>query len=103
MSAGKPIIANNIDGARYVIINGETGYLVTPHRPREMADRMLDLLNNRELCYTMGINAKQYSERFSCERMFKEIEFLYSELLTSKFPEKTVSNIKYTGENPKMQ
>jgi glycosyltransferase involved in cell wall biosynthesis len=68
-----------------------------------MADRMLDLLNNDDLCNQLSLNAQQYSERFSCERMFKEIEFLYSELLTSKFPEKTVSNIKYTGENPKMQ
>jgi glycosyltransferase involved in cell wall biosynthesis len=103
MSAGKPIIANDIDGARDVIIQGETGYLVTPHQAREMADRMLDLLNNDDLCNQLSLNAQQYSERFSCERMFKEIEFLYSELLTSKFPEKTVSNIKYTGENPKMQ
>jgi glycosyltransferase involved in cell wall biosynthesis len=94
MSAGKPIIANDIDGARDVIINGETGYLVTPHQPREMADRMLDLLNNNELCYQMGLNAKQSSERFSSERMFKEIEFLYRELLTSKLPEITISNIE---------
>jgi glycosyltransferase involved in cell wall biosynthesis len=94
MSAGKPIIANDIEGARDVIINGETGYLVTPHQPREMADRMLDLLNNNELCYKMGLNAKHSSERFSSERMFKEIEFLYRELLTSKLPEITISNIK---------
>jgi len=103
MVAGKPIIANNIDGARDVIINGETGYLVTPHRPREMADRMLDLLNNNELCHTMGINVKQSSERFSCERMFKEIESLYAELLTNVSSEKTVSNTKYTEENSKVE
>jgi glycosyltransferase involved in cell wall biosynthesis len=102
MSAGKPIVANDIDGARDVIINGETGYLVTPHQPREMADRMLDLLNNNELCYKMGINAKQSSERFSSERMFQEIEFLYRELLTSESPEKTVSKTKHTKENSKI-
>jgi glycosyltransferase involved in cell wall biosynthesis len=103
MSAGKPIVANDIDGARDVIINGETGYLVTPHQPREMADRMLDLLNNNELCYKMGINAKQSSERFSSERMFQEIEFLYRELLTKEFSEKTISNTKYTKQDSKIK
>jgi len=103
MSAGKPIIANDIDGARDVIIHGETGYLVTPHQPREMADRMLDLLNNHELCAAMGINAKHYSERFSCERMFKEIEFLYRELLTNVSSEKIVSNAQYAEENSKVE
>src|SRR5215213_2814541 len=94
MSAGKPIIANNIDGARDVIINGETGYLVTPRQPREMADRILELLNNDDLSYEMGITAKQHSEQFSSERMVREIETLYRALLTREFMEKTVSSTK---------
>jgi glycosyltransferase EpsD len=87
MSAGKPIVANDVDGARDVIINGKTGYLVTPHQPREMADCILDLLNNDELCYEMGITAKQYSERFSSKRMIGEIESLYRELLKNEYSE----------------
>ena len=85
MSAGKPIVANDVDGARDVIINGETGYLVIPHQPREMADRILYLLQNDEICQGMGATAKQYSERFSSERMVGEIESLYRELLTSSY------------------
>jgi glycosyltransferase involved in cell wall biosynthesis len=103
MSAGKPIIANDIDGARDVIIQGETGYLVTARQPREMADRIVELLNNDELCFTMGIKAKQYSERFSSERMFKEIEFVYRELLTNVSSEKIVSKAQYAEENSKLE
>jgi glycosyltransferase involved in cell wall biosynthesis len=88
MSAGKPIVANDVDGARDVIINGKSGYLVKPHEPREMADRILELLNNDELCYEMGIIAKQYSERFSSERMIEEIESLYRELLKNEYRRK---------------
>jgi glycosyltransferase involved in cell wall biosynthesis len=84
MSAGKPIVANDVDGARDVIVNGKTGYLVTPHQPREMADRILELLNNDELCNQMGSTAKQHSERFSSKRMLAEIESLYMELLKNK-------------------
>jgi len=85
MSAGKPIVANDVDGGRDVIIDGETGYLVTPHQPREMADRILYLLQNDEICQGMGATAKQYSERFSVERMVREIESLYRDLLTTSY------------------
>jgi len=80
MSAGKPVVANDVDGARDVVINGETGYLVTPHQPQEMADRILDLLNHDEICHEMGQRARKYSERFSGERMVENIESLYREL-----------------------
>jgi glycosyltransferase involved in cell wall biosynthesis len=30
MSAGKPIVANNVDGANRVLIDGETGLLLIP-------------------------------------------------------------------------
>ena len=81
MIAGKPIVANDVDGARDVIIEGKTGYLVTPHQPQEMADRILTLLNNEELCDQMGVTAKQHAKQFSSERMIKQIISLYIELL----------------------
>jgi hypothetical protein len=50
----------------------------------------------------MSIKAKQYSERFSSERMLKEIEILYRERLKSETTEKTISYTKYTEENSGM-
>jgi len=81
MSAGKPIVANDVDGARDVVINGETGYLVTPHQPEEMAERILRLLNNDKICLEMGFTAQKYSERFSGQQMVENIASLYGELL----------------------
>jgi len=81
MSAGKAIIANDVDGARDVVINGETGYLVTPHQPEEMAERILYLLNNEQICLEMGFTAQKYSERFSGQQMVENIASLYGELL----------------------
>jgi glycosyltransferase involved in cell wall biosynthesis len=81
MAAGKPIVANNVDGARDVITDGKTGYLVTPRQPQEMADRILTLLNNEELCHQMGLTAKQLAQQYSSDGMIKQIESLYLELL----------------------
>jgi glycosyltransferase involved in cell wall biosynthesis len=81
MSAGKPVVANDVDGVGDVVINGETGYLVPPHHPEEMAERILFLLKNDDLCQKMGIDAQRYSDRFSTQQMLEKIESLYKELV----------------------
>ena len=80
MSAGKPIVANNVDGACDVVRDGETGFLVTPHNPSEMADRILALLNDEELCKKMGAIAQERSSYYSKQRMLDHHEALYEEL-----------------------
>ena len=43
--AGKPVISFDIDGAREVIISGETGYLLPSHRP---SDRTVDVITDSQ-------------------------------------------------------
>ena len=86
MSAGKPIVANDIDGASDVVVNGETGFLVDPHQPQAMAERILTLLNDETLCNTMGSVAQQRSDHYSLPKMFGKVESLYKELHSSSQP-----------------
>lgn len=83
MSAGKPIVANNVDGAGDVVIDGETGFLVPPHQPSKMAERILYLLNNESLCIEMGHVAQKRSRYFSVQRMAEQVEHLYKELYSA--------------------
>lgn len=85
MIAGKPIVANDVDGARDVIIDGKTGYLVTPRQPQEMADRILNLLNDENLCDQMDVTAKRHAQRYSSENMIKQVVSLYIELLKDHY------------------
>jgi glycosyltransferase involved in cell wall biosynthesis len=43
-----PIVATNLPGCREVITDGWNGFLVPLHNPRSMADRILELLRDRE-------------------------------------------------------
>lgn len=80
MSAGKPIVANDVDGASDVIIDGETGYLVAPHKPAEMAERILNLLGSDDLCKRMGLAAQRNAESFSSEQMLDRLVSLYQDV-----------------------
>ncbi|UCD98876.1 MAG: glycosyltransferase family 4 protein [Chloroflexota bacterium] len=83
MSAGKPIVANDVDGASDVVKDGETGFLVPPHQPSEMAERILTLLNDEELCEKMGELARQRSSFYSKQRMLENVETLYKDLYST--------------------
>jgi glycosyltransferase involved in cell wall biosynthesis len=48
-----------------------------------MAERILTLLNNDELCTRFGLTAQQNSRIFSSERMLDQIEALYRALLAT--------------------
>lgn len=86
MSAGKPIVANSVDGAGDVLMDGITGYLVTPHEPQQVAERTLELLSNDELRSRMGLAARQYSERFASKYMLEQIGSLYKDLVAAQHP-----------------
>jgi len=86
MSTGKPIVANDIDGASDVVVNGETGFLVAPHQPQIMAERILTLLNDETLCKKMGSVAQERSDHYSLPIMFGKVESLYKELHSAGQP-----------------
>ena len=77
MSAGKPIVANDVDGAGDVVIEGETGFLVPPQRPDKMAARILTLLRDEDLRNRMGALARERSEDYSVQRMNSSVTSLY--------------------------
>lgn len=63
---GKPIIATNVGGLPEVVEDGKSGYLVSPHAPQELADKISILLDNPNLALEMGKYARMLSStRFS--------------------------------------
>ncbi|MCR4333512.1 MAG: glycosyltransferase family 4 protein [Patescibacteria group bacterium] len=45
-ASGKPVIVTNYGGAPELVRDGETGYVVNPLHPQEIADKTLDLLQH---------------------------------------------------------
>uniref|UniRef100_A0A7V0Z7J8 Glycosyltransferase family 1 protein n=1 Tax=candidate division WOR-3 bacterium TaxID=2052148 RepID=A0A7V0Z7J8_UNCW3 len=84
MMAGVPVIGTNTEGIGEVIHDGVTGYLISPGRYNELADRIIFLLKNSEVKIKMGINGKKYAEeKFSLENWIKNIINLYNKILDS--------------------
>jgi glycosyltransferase involved in cell wall biosynthesis len=71
---GLPVVATPIGAIPEIVRDGETGYLVAPRSPRELAARLSDLIGAPELCERVGIRARQWiSARYSWENTGQRI------------------------------
>ena len=82
MAAARPAVVTDVGGAREMIEEGETGYLVKAGDDEAMAARIVRLLREPEGARAIGERARTVvEERFSCEAQLRRTEKLYDELL----------------------
>jgi len=62
MASGKPVVGTSVGGTRDQIKDGLNGYLVEPRNPRELADRVLLLLNDPKKRKVMGRESRKIAE-----------------------------------------
>jgi glycosyltransferase involved in cell wall biosynthesis len=80
--ASKAVIASRVGGVPEIVINDETGVLVSPDNTEELANAILRLINDRELALQMGRNAKErVATLFNLQRYHSEFEAVYSSLV----------------------
>ncbi|MHB1036128.1 MAG: glycosyltransferase family 4 protein [Pirellulales bacterium] len=83
--AGKPVVSYDVDGAREVVLPGETGYLLPPKSVEPMADALVELISNAELRDRLGAEGRRrFTEPFRHERMTAAIRALYERILATR-------------------
>lgn len=83
MAAARPVVATDVGGAREVIVDGETGYIVPVGDDAAMAARLIELLRDPEKARLMGARGQRVIEKkFSCAVLVAHMERLYDQLLT---------------------
>ncbi|WP_437190776.1 glycosyltransferase family 4 protein [Planctomicrobium sp. SH527] len=83
--AGKPAISYDVGGAREVVINGETGYLLARDTIDPLVDSILKLAGDATLRQTMGAKGRDlFANRFRHQTMSEEIEKVYKNVLAKK-------------------
>jgi glycosyltransferase involved in cell wall biosynthesis len=78
MAAGLPVVATNVGGNREIVSDGETGFIVEPGNPNELAVKIKDLLGNEEMRKNFGkAGFKRVKEKFSIDKTVDGIEGLW--------------------------
>jgi glycosyltransferase involved in cell wall biosynthesis len=79
-----PVVATNVTGARSIVVDGKTGYLVSYGDWQVFAWAILDLVEKRDLRMRMGVAGKErVKENFNVDKMISETEALYVKLAST--------------------
>ena len=81
--AGKPVISYDIDGAKEVVIEDQTGILLPPKSTQPLGDAILKLATDADLRTRLGLQGRLLcQERFGHQPMTKQIRRLYQQILS---------------------
>lgn len=70
MAMGKAIITTDTPGCKETVNNGENGYLVELKNIEELTEKIIYLLNNKDVLETMSINSfKLCKDKFDVEKV----------------------------------
>jgi D-inositol-3-phosphate glycosyltransferase len=80
-ACGTPVVAARVGGLRHVVSDGITGFLVEGHDPSDHAERLLQLLTDRDLQDRMGREAARQAPRFTWDATTDSVLAVYHEVL----------------------
>jgi glycosyltransferase involved in cell wall biosynthesis len=82
--AGKPVVSFDVDGAREVVLHGETGYLVPPKSVDGLVEALCALIEDPARAVAMAARGRELCrERFRWQTMVEQLDRLYRELLAA--------------------
>ena len=85
MAARLPVVATRVGGNPEAIVDGMTGWLVSPHNPEELGHKVLDLLDDPQKARRWGQRGeKRIIENFLVEKMFEGNLKLYNSACLKK-------------------
>lgn len=79
-ASGVPVVATSVGGLRLIVGDGESGFLVSGHDPRDHAEPVLRILRSPELALRMSRAAVLRAERFPWDRTVDRLVALYGEI-----------------------
>jgi glycosyltransferase involved in cell wall biosynthesis len=83
-AAGKPIVASDIGGLSEVVVDGETGLLVPPAQPRQLAAAIERLVAEPALREQLASAAASHAAEFSPAKVVPQFEQAYEVALESR-------------------
>ncbi len=80
--AARPVVSYDVDGAREVVITGQTGFLLPPKTIEPLADALIELAADEGLRRRLGDEGRRrFTDQFRHEEMTRQLREIYQRLL----------------------
>jgi len=81
MATGKPIVATNVGGISEILTDEREGYLVEYGNVKQMAEKIIKLLSEKNLRKSMGDSGREHAKKFTWQTIAKQTVDYYKEIL----------------------
>jgi glycosyltransferase involved in cell wall biosynthesis len=82
MACGTPVIGADVGGIKYSVADCQTGFLVPPHQPEALAEKIIHLLSDEKLYRMMQKNAiKRVNRFFTWSKVADGVHHLYIKVM----------------------
>jgi glycosyltransferase involved in cell wall biosynthesis len=79
---GVPTIATDVGGVPDVVKDGQTGWLVPPRRPRQLAEKIIGILNDLESAKASALRGRELAKRlFDVRITARQVRDIYQMVL----------------------
>ena len=103
MACARPVIGSAVGGIKFSVVDEVTGYLVPPHDPEALAQRLERLHDNPALAEALGrAGARRVRERFTWERVGNALVEVYAEAgaRLARSPTRSLRLVRDAGRPP---
>jgi glycosyltransferase involved in cell wall biosynthesis len=93
MASGTPVIASDVGGLQFTVVNEQTGLLVPPQDVEAFSQAIDRILSNPEWRETLGkAGQKRVNGKFSWDGVASELDNLYTQLLMQSIKEPALAS-----------
>ena len=90
MACGTPVVGSAVGGIQYSVVDGVTGYLVPPHDPVSLAERLAHLHHNPALGRALGrAGVRRVRALFTWDRVSRELSEVYETVRAPALAQRT--------------
>lgn len=94
MACGTPVIGSDVGGIKYSVLDGETGYLVPPHDPDALGERLARVLAHPRLLARFSQRSLERVNRlFTWRRVSAQLAQVYEEVLEGVVAESPAAGV----------
>ncbi len=86
MACGTPVVASKVGGLEYLVVDGETGFVVPDNDPIALSEKLSLLLCNPELRERLGQQATAYARQYAWENIVTRLLSAFNAVI-SKYGE----------------
>ena len=79
IAMGNAVVATNVRGNNDLVKDGENGFLVESDNSEQMSQRLIQLIENRDLLDKFGNNGYSEVKKYSVENVNRELKKIYKE------------------------